>query len=124
MAKKLTMWTGGSVLPSNYVWAREIGGENVLLEYDSENNVWLQSSEFTGTGPKGDKGDKGDSGTNGAKGDKGDKGNDGTNGAKGDKGDTGTNGTNGTNGKSAYEYAVEGGFTGTEADFITKLGAL
>ena len=122
MAKKLTMWTGGSVPPSNYVWAREIGGENVLLEYDSENNVWLQSSEFTGTGPKGDKGDKGDpgiqgpkgdkgdkgdSGTNGAKGDKGDKGNDGTNGAKGDKGDTGTNGTN-----------------GTEADFITKLGAL
>ena len=85
MAKKLTMWTGGSVPSSNYVWAREIGGENVLLEYDSENNVWLQSSEFTGTGPKG---------------------------------------TNGTNGKSAYEYTVEGGFTGTEADFITKLGAL
>ena len=102
MAKKLTMWTGGSVPSSNYVWAREIGGENVLLEYDSENNVWLQSSEFTRTGPNGDKGDKGD------------------------KGDPGTNGTNGTNGKSAYEYAVEGGFTGTgtEADFITKLGAL
>lgn len=33
----------------------------------------------------------------------------------------GTNGTNGQNGKSAYQYAVDGGYTGTEQEFATKL---
>ena len=37
---------------------------------------------------------------------------------KGDKGDTGSAGANG---KSAYQYAVEGGYTGTEAEFAEKL---
>lgn len=36
-------------------------------------------------------------------------------GAQGPKGDTGTDG------KSAYQYAQDGGYTGTEADFTTKL---
>ena len=31
------------------------------------------------------------------------------------------NGKNGTDGKTAYEYAVQGGFSGTEAQFATKL---
>lgn len=39
-------------------------------------------------------------------------------GQKGDKGDTGATGADG---KSAYAYAVEGGFTGTEAEFAAKL---
>ena len=33
----------------------------------------------------------------------------------------GTNGTNGTNGKSAYSYAQDGGYAGTEAAFTTAL---
>ena len=39
-------------------------------------------------------------------------------GAKGDKGDTGATGADG---KSAYQYAQEGGYTGTETEFAEKL---
>lgn len=78
-------------------------------------------------GEKGAKGDKGDPFTysdftveqlaalKGEKGDKGDTG------AKGDKGDKGDTGANGVDGKSAYQYAVDGGYTGTEAEFMAKL---
>lgn len=44
-------------------------------------------------------------------------------GSKGDKGATGATGAAGADGKSAYAYAVEGGFTGTEAEFAAKLAA-
>lgn len=40
------------------------------------------------------------------------------NGEKGDKGDTGSRGADG---KSAYEVALQNGFTGTEADWLTSL---
>jgi len=40
---------------------------------------------------------------------------------KGAKGDNGTDGTNGTNGKSAYQVAVDGGFIGTEAQWLESL---
>ena len=79
------------------------------------------------TGPQGPKGDQGDTGTTGPKGDKGDKGDTGSQGPKGDKGDTGPQGDRGDagvagkDGKSAYQYAVDGGFTGTEAEFAKKL---
>jgi len=48
----------------------------------------------------------------------------GADGAKGDKGETGPageDGKDGTDGKSAYEYAKDGGYTGTEAEFIAKM---
>ena len=47
---------------------------------------------------------------------------DGTN-IKGQKGDKGDKGDKGADGKSAYRYAVEGGYTGTEAEFAAKLAA-
>ena len=50
----------------------------------------------------------------------GSKGNDG---APGADGKDGVDGQNGANGKSAYQYAVDGGYTGTEAEFATKLAA-
>ena len=59
-------------------------------------------------------------GADGAKGDKGDKGD---TGAKGDKGDKGDTGASGADGKSAYQYARDAGYTGTEAQFATKLAA-
>lgn len=43
------------------------------------------------------------------------------NGSQGKTGPRGIDGTNGTNGKSAYAYALEGGFEGTEADFTKKM---
>ena len=39
------------------------------------------------------------------------------------RGATGDKGEPGATGKSAYQYAVEGGFTGTEAEFTAKLAA-
>lgn len=54
----------------------------------------------------------------GAKGDKGDTG---PQGEKGATGATGATGADGEDGKSAYEYAVDGGYTGTEAEFAQKL---
>ena len=42
-------------------------------------------------------------------------------GADGQPGKNGANGAPGADGKSAYQYAVEGGYTGTEAEFAAKL---
>lgn len=93
-------------------------------------------------GPKGDKGDKGDigptgpqgaRGEQGIQGEKGDHGEPGPQGEKGadgqpgkdgidgQPGKDGTNGKDGANGKSAYEYAKDGGYAGTEAEFIALL---
>ena len=103
------------------------------------------SGEFDGAdgqpGAKGDKGDKGDPGEKGEqgvqgipgekgdKGDKGDTGAPGADGAKGEKGETGTTGApgepgkDGADGKSAYSYAKDGGYTGTEEEFAQKMAA-
>ena len=42
---------------------------------------------------------------------------------KGGKGDTGSAGVAGKDGKSAYQYAKEGGYTGTETEFAKKLAS-
>ena len=75
-------------------------------------------------GPQGAQGVKGDTGPAGPQGEKGDTGPAGPQGEKGDagpEGKPGSNGEPGTNGKSAYEYAKDGGYTGTESDFAKKL---
>lgn len=69
--------------------------------------------KFTGA-----KGDKGDIGPTGPKGERGEKGPTGATGPQGPKGDTGATGADG---KSAYQYAQEGGYTGTEEEFAAKL---
>lgn len=87
------------------------------------------------TGPQGPKGDTGEAGPAGPKGDtgatgpQGPKGDTGATGPQGPKGDTGATGPqgpkgdNGSDGKSAYEYAQDGGYTGTAAQFAAKLAA-
>ena len=44
-------------------------------------------------------------------------------GARGEKGADGATGATGADGKSAYSYAQEGGYTGTEEEFAAKLAA-
>lgn len=66
-------------------------------------------------GPQGIKGDQGEVGPQGPKGETGDKG------QKGEKGDKGDKGDRGETGKSAYEYAQEAGFGGSEEDFAQEL---
>ena len=87
-------------------------------------------------GPKGDKGDaftyddftpeqlaalKGADGKDGVDGQNGKDGVDGQNGQDGKDGVDGKDGKDGENGKSAFEIAVEGGYVGTEAQWIESL---
>lgn len=75
-------------------------------------------------GPKGDKGDQGERGLQGPQGIQGPKGETGAQGAtgpQGPQGPAGTAGAAGAAGKNAYQYAVEGGYSGTEAQFKAKL---
>lgn len=73
------------------------------------------------TGPQGPKGDTGDVGPQGPKGDTGATGPQGPKGDTGPQGPKGDTGTAGTDGKTAYQYAQDGGYTGTEAEFAEKL---
>ena len=89
-----------------------------------DNGNWHLGDTDTGKPSRGAAGAKGADGANGkdgAKGDKGDPGDKGAPGEKGDKGDPGEKGDPGADGKSAYQYAQDGGYTGTETDFSAKL---
>lgn len=66
-------------------------------------------------------GSKGSTGATGPAGPKGDTGAAGPAGAQGPKGDTGAAGAAGAAGKSAYQYAQDGGYAGTEAEFAAAL---
>ena len=78
-------------------------------------------SDFTAEQLAALKGEKGDIGPQGLQGPKGEKGDTGPQGETGPKGDTGSAGAAGVDGKSAYQYAVDGGYTGTETEFAAKL---
>lgn len=76
------------------------------------------------TGPQGPQGAKGDTGAKGPQGAKGDTGAQGPQGTKGDTGEQGPQGEQGAVGKTAYEYAREGGYSGTETQFSQKLAQI
>ena len=83
----------------------EFDGADGLTPTIGENGNWYLGDTDTGKpsrGEKGDKGDKGDTGETGA---------------------TGATGAAGAAGKSAYQYAQDGGYTGTEAEFAEKMAA-
>ena len=69
------------------------------------------------TGPQGPKGDTGATGPQGPKGDTGATGPQGPKGATGETGQQGPQGVQGVAGYSAYEIAVQHGYTGTEAEY-------
>ena len=74
-------------------------------------------------GPQGERGPQGEQGEQGATGPQGPKGDTGATGPQGPKGDTGATGPQGPQGVqgvagySAYEIAVQHGYTGTEAEY-------
>lgn len=72
-------------------------------------------------GPAGAQGEQGLQGEAGPQGDKGDKGDQGEPGAEGQPGKDGADGKDGANGKSAFEFAQDGGYSGTEAEFASLL---
>ena len=83
-------------------------GQDGVTPTIGENGNWYLGDTDTGKPSRGDKGEKGD------KGDKGDT---------GETGATGATGAAGAAGKSAYAYAQDGGYTGTEAEFAAKMAA-
>ncbi|MDL2309851.1 hypothetical protein LJC39_01870 [Parabacteroides sp. OttesenSCG-928-B22] len=89
-----------------------------IYVFDAGIKDWVSNGNIQGP-----KGEKGDTGLQGPKGDKGDTGLKGDKGDKGEKGDKGDKGDAGNSGKSAYQYAHEGGYAGTEAEFYEKLAA-
>ena len=123
-------------------------GKDGITPTIGENGNWYLGDTDTGKPSRGAAGAKGTDGANGKDGAKGDKGDPGEKGDKGDaftyadftaeqlaalkgekgdkgdpgaKGNPGEKGNPGADGKSAYQYAQDGGYTGTEADFMAKL---
>ena len=84
----------------------DFDGADGITPTIGDNGNWFLGDTDT---KKPSRGDKGDTGARGEKGDTG---------AKGEKGDTGATGAAG---KSAYSYAQDGGYTGTEEEFAAKL---
>lgn len=68
-----------------------------FIPHIGDNGNWYLGETDTGKPSRGDKGDKGDTG------------------------ETGATGAAGAAGKSAYAYAQDGGYTGTEEQFAAKL---
>ena len=117
--------------------ADEVGALSAETLPEAINTALAQakaSGEFDGPqgpegpqGPKGDTGEvgpagpKGDTGDTGPQGQRGDTGPAGPQGLQGEPGPQGPAGPAGADGKSAYQYAVDGGYTGTEAEFAEKL---
>ena len=124
--------TGASGAPGKDGASGSPGADGITPTIGANGN-WFLGTTDTGKPSRGAKGDTGASGSPGADGVTphiGDNGNwyigstdtgkpsRGVAGARGDKGDPGADGADG---KSAYQYAQEGGYTGTETEFAEKL---
>ncbi|MDE7261315.1 MAG: collagen-like protein, partial [Oscillospiraceae bacterium] len=84
---------------------------------------WLASlkGERGEPGPEGPEGAQGPAGADGPQGEPGPEGPAGKDGEPGADGPAGQDGAPGRDGKSAYEIAVDAGFTGTEAEWLASL---
>lgn len=103
--------------------AYEIAVENGFIGTETE---WLASlkgekGDQGEQGIQGEKGDTGSQGIQGIQGVQGPKGEKGDTGAKGEPGIQGVAGEKGESGASAYEIAVENGFSGTETEWLSSL---
>lgn len=108
----------------------EDGGTNVITVTKTDGTISTFAVRNGSTGPAGEDGKDGAPGADGQDGTTptiGDNGNwfigdtDTGKPSRGEIGPAGADGTTGADGKSAYQYAVEGGYTGTESEFAAKL---
>lgn len=97
----------------------------VSLGFKGTVQDWLNSLKGTSgaQGAPGPPGPKGEMGLRGPMGQQGPQGIQGEKGDKGDKGDQGIQGVQGPTGISAYQVAVNNGFTGTEQEWLESLRA-
>lgn len=84
-------------------------GSDGITPHIGDNGNWYLGDTDTGNPSRGEEGPQGPAGA------------DGQPGADGAPGADGSPGKDGADGKSAYQYAQDGGYTGTEAEFATKL---
>ena len=96
-------------------------GEWVGVLNNGSIGVQGQRGERGDIGPKGDRGDPGPKGDKGDRGDKGDQGDQGPRGMPGIDGKDGVFVHHGPPGKSAYELAVQQGFSGSLDEWLSSL---
>lgn len=112
-------------LSANPIAAASMRVDSGYIQYSNDNGkTWVNL--IAEADLKGDKGDKGADGKDGITPHIGDNGNwylGATDTGKPSRGAAGSAGQAGKDGKSAYQYAQEGGYTGTEAEFTAKLAA-
>lgn len=108
---------------------KNIGAENagkVLIVSDAGELIPGDAAEASkgekgDPGPQGPKGDPGVTGPEGPQGPAGERGPQGIQGETGPAGERGPAGETGPAGKSAYDYARESGYTGTETEFAARM---
>lgn len=108
---RLDEYLEGLELESGYYrpMVNQLDNSTIKISFTASKEGLPALEAFTVTlpaGPQGEKGEKGDTGAQGPQGE------------KGEKGDAGKDGRDG---KTAYEYAVEGGYSGDEEKFAAKL---
>lgn len=105
-------------------------GADGITPHIGDNGNWYLGDTDTGKPSRGEQGVKGDTGpqglqgiqgVQGPQGERGPAGADGATGPQGPVGPKGDTGDTGPAGQSAYAYAVDGGYTGTETEFAEKL---
>lgn len=118
--------------PIATVTQTDTGAVISITDKDGTTTATITNGKDGADGQKGDKGDpgeKGEQGIQGIPGEKGEKGETGAPGADGQPGKDGEDGKDGepgkdgADGKSAYQYARDGGYNGTEAEFAKKLAS-
>lgn len=114
-------WTNDKDLPNpDPVSIRGPKGDTGATGAQGPQGPQGEKGETGATGPQGEQGIQGPQGETGPQGPEGPQGEKGDTGAQGPKGDTGPAGADG---KSAYQYAQDGGYTGTEEELAAKLAA-
>lgn len=98
-------------------WAVGSAEDNDIYLWNVDTQAWQNIGSLQG--PPGPQGPAGRDGTDGKDGSPGAAGKDGT---QGPPGADGEQGPPGPTGKTAYQYAVDGGYTGTEEDFQALMG--
>lgn len=101
----------------------EFDGADGITPTIGDNGNWYLGDTDTNKPSRGEQGPAGPKGDTGGTGPQGPRGEIGPQGPQGDVGPKGATGATGANGKSAYSYAQDGGYTGTEAEFAAKLAA-
>ena len=101
----------------------EFDGADGITPTIGDNGNWYLGDRDTNKPSRGEQGPAGPKGDTGGTGPQGPRGEIGPQGPQGDVGPKGATGATGADGKSAYSYAVDGGYTGTEAEFAAKLAA-